>query len=210
MSRPLCLDLYSGAGGAARGYMQVGFEVHGIDAVDQPRYAGDRFFRGDALEYVKRWGHLYNLVHASPPCQHYSWAARRWKKEWPDLVAATRAALRATGKPYVIENVVGAPLHSPVVLCGEMFGLGVIRHRLFESNMLLFQPHHRAHRGFVREGAYVTVAGHGGDSRDCSLAGWRRAMQIDWMTKEEIVEAIPPAYTKHLGEQLLWHLEGAA
>jgi hypothetical protein len=132
--------------------------------------------------------------------------------QYPDLIPATRHLLQQTGLPYVIENVVGAELIDPVRLCGEMFGLGVIRHRLFETNWPLAQPAHVKHRGRVRgwnhgtyhDGPYVAVYGEGGGKG--TTQEWSEAMGIDWMTRDGLREAIPPAYTEFIGKQLIEHL----
>jgi len=224
MSRPRLLDLFCGAGGAAMGYHRAGFEVVGVDIVPQPRYPFE-FVQANALElalgltggfgtFDLAWG-PFDAIHASPPCQHYSDLAHRNGNadEWPALVEPVRELLEATGLLYVIENVEGAPLHNPVTLCGVRFpDLAVIRHRLFETNWPLKQPLHtphplcftrdkrKAHYGaFPEDGAFVSVNG-GGNS---SVARAREAMGIDWMTKDELNEAIPPAYTEYVGRQLL-------
>lgn len=150
--RPLLLDLFSGAGGAAVGYHRAGFDVVGVDIEPQPDYPF-RFYRHDALQFLAEHARLFDAVHASPPCQHYCRTNRGNSGNhlaYPDLVADIRRALERTALPYVIENVPGAPLHDPVTLCGEMFGLRVIRHRLFESNLPLLQPEHPRHRGWRR------------------------------------------------------------
>jgi hypothetical protein len=163
-ARRRLLDLFCGASGAARGYQLAGSHVTGVDLAEQPRYAGDAFIRGDALDYVAAHGREYDAIHASPPCQAYT-ALRRLHgehRDYPDLVAATRDALRATGRPYVIENVPGAPLLEPAMLCGSMFGLLVRRHRLFESSLLLFSPGRCRHGEF---GVPVPVWGDGRPTR---------------------------------------------
>lgn len=206
------------------GYHRAGFDVVGLDVAPQPHYPF-RFVQMDAIDYLKRWrfapgSSVVDAIHASPPCQHYTTLAKgnnNNRKDHPDLIPTTRELLRRAGRPYVIENVVSAPLESPLFLCGEMFGLDVIRHRLFESNVLLMQPHHPRHRGLVRgyrhgkhyDGPYFPIYGTGGDKG--SLAEWQQAMGIDWMpTKPEIAEAIPPAYTEYIGAQLLQAIEAAA
>jgi DNA (cytosine-5)-methyltransferase 1 len=202
--KPRLLDLFCGAGGAAMGYHRAGFEVVGVDIVPQPNYPFE-FHQHDALSVLRThiWG-PFDAIHASPPCQAYSWSARRWDKERADLVAPTRDLLQTIGLPYVIENVVGAPLVHPIRLCGEMFGLGVIRHRLFESNVPMVEPAHTRHRGTVKDGTYVTVAGHGGDNIKGrgSRGAKQSAMKIYWMSDEELNQAIPPAYTEWIGYHL--------
>lgn len=196
------LDLFCGAGGAAMGLHRAipDADITGVDIVDQPRYPF-RFVKADAVT-VPLDG--YDLIWASPPCQAYSLGARRWNKEWPDLVAPTRARLLQWGGSWIIENVPLAPLVSPIVLCGQMFGLRVIRHRLFESNFSLTPPPHPPHTGSVKAGDYVTCAGHGGNGSN-AFAVWQEAMQIDWMTKKEIAQAVPPAYSQYLAYQWLAH-----
>jgi DNA (cytosine-5)-methyltransferase 1 len=167
--------------------------------------------QGDALELLNRM-RLDNVaaIHASPPCQGETVLqyVNDNRDAHPRLIEQTREALEATGKPYVIENVVGAKLNDPVTLCGEMFGLGVIRHRLFETNWELPQPKHVKHRGRVRgwrhgkfyDGPYVAVYGSGGGK--ATLAEASEAMGIDWMDMHGITESIPPAYTEFIGKQL--------
>lgn len=207
---PACVDLFSKAGGASRGYQLAGFHVTGVDIEPQPRYAGDRFILADALEYIEatlRGEHpMPDLWAASPPCQSYTALQGRWGREYPDLVAATRAALKATGRPYIIENVVGAPLENPLMLCGSMFGLKVIRHRLFESSPpIWFPPFSCSHprgavgrRGHLGDREWMTVTGHFSD-----VPKAQRLMEIDWMTQHELAQAIPPAFTRWLGTQML-------
>jgi len=203
------LDLFCGAGGAAMGYARAGFDVTGVDIHPQPNYPFT-FVQADALEYFAAHWADFDAVHASPPCQKYSWAAKRWKHiERADLLAPTRAMVDGVGMPWVIENVIGAPMKYSAVLCGTMFDLRVLRHRMFESNQFIWEPTHPRHRGTVSGGHYVTVAGHGGNNaKGC---GGRKAKQdamgIDWMTDRELNEAIPPAYTEYIGSQLLAALD---
>lgn len=219
VQRPRLLDLFCCAGGAARGYQHAGFEVVGVDIAAQPRYAGDEFYRGDAIvvaEAALRLGHLgqFDAIHASPPCQAHSDLQRQSKRHYEDFIPATRELCEESGLPYIIENVEGAPLVGPVVLCGTMFpGLRVLRHRLFESNIPLWVPTHtdihplvfthdkrKAHYGRLdQDTSFVQVTGGG----NCSIRNAREAMGIDWMTKQELNEALPPAYTEFLGRQLL-------
>lgn len=209
---PRLLDLFCGAGGASMGYRQQGFDVVGVDINPQPDYPFP-FIQADAIEYLLAHHQEYDAFHASPPCQAYTNLARgtnRNSGKYPDLIAATRAALSPLRRPYVIENVPSAPLLEPVMLCGEMFGLGVIRHRHFESNVWLEQPEHIPHQGRVAgwrhgeqvTGPYTGVYGKGGDKG--SVAQWQAAMDIDWThDRKAIAEAIPPAYTDYVAGRLL-------
>ncbi len=215
MTRPVLLDLFCCAGGAAVGYHRAGFHVVGVDIKPQPNYPFE-FYLSDALQFLARSPrHSYRAIHASPPCQRYSDLAHRNgnAQDWPDLVAPVREALQATGLPYVIENVEGAPLRDPVMLCGTMFDeLRVLRHRLFESNIDLATPPHgqhplvfthdkrKRHYGHLNQDtSYVQVTGGG----NCTVANKRDAMGMPWATGAECNEAIPPAYTEWIGRQLL-------
>lgn len=199
------LDLFCGAGGAGMGYHRAGFEVVGVDLAPQPRYPF-AFVQGDALEYVAAHGHEFDAIHASPPCQGYSpmrhlpWLRGR---EYPLLIDATRAALQATGKLWVIENVAHAPLNG-ALLCGAALGLPLSRHRRFESNILLLFPpcpgHPTAYSGKQTMSKYGGGAGVMGVPPGVSP---RDALGIDWMTNHEMRQAIPPAYTEYIGRQLL-------
>lgn len=224
MTRPLILDLYCGAGGAAKGYYDAGFDVLGVDSIPQNRYPY-RFVNMDALEFMERQltsKYPYDIVaiHASPPCQHYS------KTKFmnpdrigshPDLIEPTRELLIKTGLPYIIENVMGAPLINPVKLCGSHFNLttiwephgtvGLRRHRLFETNFPVPDPGVHDHK--IRA---VPVYGHGSGNSKSRLKGrgcakaQREVMQIDWMRRPELDQAIPPAMTRYIGEHLMRHL----
>ncbi len=205
------LDLYCGAGGATRGYQLAGFHMTGVDNRPQPRYVGERFVLGDALEYVSEHGHEYDFIHASPPCQFATRARTIHGRKHPDLLTPTREALRDIGVPWVIENVPGAPMRKDLVLCGSMFpelrdgDYGVIRHRWFEFGFPVgFLVPLCAHPPVV-----VSVFGHGGHVYH-GVEQWRRVMGIDWMSRDELAQAIPPVYTKFIGTQLRWHLEEAA
>lgn len=197
------LDLFCGAGGAAMGYYRAGFDVVGVDIDPMPNYPFE-FIQADALTFEISG---FDAVHASPPCQHYSYMSAcrdGLAAEYPDLVVPTRKRLVSSGLPYVIENVPGSPLVDPIILCGQMFGLELYRHRLFESSVELSVPEHQPHvkpaskAGHWKPGTVISVAGH------CSpMALAREAMGIDWMTRDELVEAIPPAYTEFIGEQLI-------
>ncbi|MGH8010587.1 MAG: DNA cytosine methyltransferase, partial [Candidatus Binatia bacterium] len=147
MKRPLLLDLFCGAGGAAMGYYNAGFRVIGVDVNPMPRYPFE-FHQYDAFDFLEAYGHGFDAIHASPPCQHYSDLAHRNGNadDWPDLLSDVRIALASAGRPYVIENVEGAPLSNPIWLCGVQFpGLRVIRHRGFESNFSIPSLPHEKH-----------------------------------------------------------------
>ena len=215
--RPRILDLFCCAGGVAMGYSRAGFDVVGVDIDPQPRFPFE-FIQADALTLDMKFIKSFDAIHASPPCQSYSDLAKRNGNahEWPRLVDPVREMLIKSGKPFVIENVEGAPLINPIVLCGTMFkGLRVLRHRLFESNFpLVALPHGKhpiCHTFDKRKGQYgktnemtdfVSVNGGG----NCSVVAARDAMGIEWMTKNELNEAIPPAYTEYIGKQLMKHL----
>lgn len=199
------LDLFSGAGGAAMGYYRAGFDdITGIDNRPMKRYPF-RFIQADALEYLAEHGAEYDVIHASPPCQAYSLTQKLQGNDHPDLVGPVRDLLIATGKPYVIENVKGAPLHNATLLVGSMFGLRTMRPRLFESNVplpfVLLPPAAARHAKMGRppqDGEYMHIAGHISGVPEARLA-----MGIDWMTQGELSEAIPPAYTEWIGRHLL-------
>lgn len=211
------LDLFCGAGGAAKGYQQAGFYVVGVDNKSQPHYCGDEFYLADALSFPLEG---YDAYHASPPCQAYSrlrhlpWLRGR---VYPKLIEAVREMLQATGKPYVIENVSDAPIWG-AELCGMALGLEISRHRRFECNpMILFPPcpghktiqagratlgkryaHSSGVTGVPREIDRNSVTGH---FAGAALA--RQAMGIDWMNRKELAQAIPPAYTEYIGKYLM-------
>lgn len=203
MTRPRALDLFCCAGGASMGLHRAGFDVTGIDIRPQPNYPF-RFIQADALAPPVDLAD-FDFIWASPPCQAYSWSAKRWRNvERADLVEPARALLEASGRPYVIENVVGAPLRIDLVLTGPMFGLRVVRRRHFElSGFRAMQPPAGKARkiGFGPDD-FVTVAGHGGDG-SARLANWQDAMGIDWMSKTEMTQAIPPAYGEFIGRAAL-------
>lgn len=221
------LDLFCKAGGAGMGLHQAGFDVTGVDIESQKRYPFV-FIQGDVLKINVEWCRQFDLIWASPPCQHHT-AMKTMPDalEHPDLIPQTRELLKQIGKPYIIENVVGAPLINPVQLCGTMFGLGVEdadlqRHRRFECSFLVKQL-------ACKHGARATIGLYGGhirnrkprtiglygkgcrDSRrkmdrgvaDFSVEQGREAMGIDWMTIMELSQAIPPAYSKYIAEQFL-------
>ncbi|CAL9530463.1 DNA methylase [Streptomyces sp. enrichment culture] len=203
------LDTYCKQGGASMGYYLAGFDVVGVDIDDQPRYPFP-FIRGDAVEYVRAHGHEYDLIHASWPCQFGAAISkgtnRHLRHRYPNLTPPEREAMLSTGRPFVIENPDARP---DVVLCGTMFGLPILRHRKIETHgwFPLALPH-TPHRGRVRgyrhgkdyDGPYVAAYGNGGGK--ATVAEMQAAMQITWTdVRHELTEAIPPAYTRFLGEQ---------
>lgn len=212
------LDLCCGGGGCSVGYYRSGFmDITGVDIVPMPRYPY-RFVQANAFDYLVEHGHKYDMIHVSPKCQAHTILGRAMTHDvgyfvrHVDQIAEFRKLLIATGKPYVIENVVGAPLDYPIMLCGSMFGLKVYRHRLFESNIFILMPPHIAHndqtprsgRGKSPKG-FISVTGNGGAAGlgESYLAYASRAMGIDWMSRAELSQAIPPAYTQWIGERLM-------
>lgn len=240
MRRPKLLDLFCCAGGAAKGYSDAGFDVYGVDLFPQPRYPY-AFHQGDALVVLNRlnlgeqipfthpdgrveWLGLadFAIVHASPPCQAFSKTRTLHSNTHPDLVEPTRQGLIATGLPYVIENVVGAPLLDPVMLCGTEFGivepdvdgvpLKLVRHRLFESNVRLEGAGGCRHNSDILT---ASIYGAGGgwrvEHRDSPKrrGGYVPAtsvvsalLGVDWMTKHEMSQSIPPVFAEYIGWQL--------
>lgn len=218
--RPRLLDLFCCGGGAGMGYHRAGFDVFGVDIAPQPSYPFT-FRRHDALKLDPWFLAQFDAVHASPPCQSYSDLAKRNGNghEWPRLIEPTRMMLQRLDVPYVIENVEGAEAEmvAPITLCGTMFpGLRVLRHRLFETNFPLVAPPHpefhplvfthdkrKRHYGRLdQDTAFVQVTGGG----NCTVTNARAAMGIEWMTKDELNEAIPPAYTEYIGNHLMKEL----
>lgn len=231
--RPLLLDLFCCAGGCSMGYWRSGFDVVGIDNRPQPNYPFE-FHQADALDYAIEHAHEFDVIHASPPCQKFSSMTRgRWKdREHPDFITPVRRLLKATHKPYVIENVEGAPLKYSIMLCGTMFGLQtpegsqLRRHRLFETSFpikaafgdrLICKHNDGSAIGVYgggqhpdrRRPATIGVWGNsGGSSHRDGLTHYgidarRQVMGIDWMTGDELSEAIPPVYTQFIGDQLM-------
>jgi DNA (cytosine-5)-methyltransferase 1 len=229
MSKPRLLDLFCGAGGASVGYHRAGFEVVGVDIKPQPNYPF-RFIQADALEHTRSWLDAlavlgkdaswdFDAIHASPPCQAYSHGAVRFRnegKEYPDLVAKTRELLSETGLPWVIENVPGAPMRVDIRICGCQVGLDEIRRvRWFETSWHAFVMADPCVHD--PDKPVMSVTGHGNPTwtrdryvevygRTPKIADYRRAMGIDWMNRDELSQAIPPAYTELIGTQLMAHL----
>ncbi len=220
--RPRLLDLFCGAGGAATGYHRAGFDVVGVDNRPQPNYPFEKLPPCDAIGFLSARVELgdpweYDAIHASPPCQAYT---QLGNGTHPRLIEPTRDLLERSGLPYMIENVVGAPLLEPTLLCGSMFGLNVRRHRLFETSFAVMAP--RCQHGWTDEirayygkkgwlvwtpgGAAVQKKGRKPILRG-SVEQAPADMGIDWMqTWDELREAIPPAYTELIGHQLLSHI----
>lgn len=217
---PRLLDLFCGAGGAAMGYQRAGFEVVGVDIEPQPRYPFE-FHQADAMTFPLEG---FDAIHASPPCQGYSIMRNLpWLRDrtYPLLIEPTRERLVAVGVPYIIENVAGSrrSRHRPDGmqagwLCGGMFGMSFYRHRYFETDWFWMQPGHPRHRFTVRNGRTMgarardivhngarKLGANVGHAAGVQLA--REAMGIPWMTREEITQAIPPAYTEYIGRQLM-------
>jgi DNA (cytosine-5)-methyltransferase 1 len=203
------------------GYHRAGFEVVGVDINSQNNYPFE-FWQEDALWHMRFWrGSGFDAIHASPPCQAFS-SRTPDRSKHPDLITPLRPLLEATGLPYIIENVPGAPLRDPVKLCGSSFGLRVRRERLFETNFSVVAPacEHEwqdedkrylvyDHRKWFWTGV-VPVYGSGGRK---AVEYWPHAMGCGetwddcWMTRDELAEAIPPAYTEYIGFELRRHLE---
>lgn len=199
--RPRALDLFCCAGGAGMGLHRAGFDVHGVDIKFQPHYPFG-FTQGDALAQDLTG---YDFVWASPPCQAHSTLTRLTSRRINiDLIPATRAKLKAWGGPYIIENVTPRVLENSVMLCGTNFGLGVARHRYFESNLPLVGHENCDHRGKNLVTVLTKSCRSIGDMRgpSCHAAG-KTAMGIDWMTQFEMGESIPPAYSFFLGRQII-------
>lgn len=211
MPKPRLLDLFCGAGGASMGYYRAGFEVVGVDLNPQPNYPFE-FVQCDALE-VSLNG--FDTIHASPPCQRFSvMTPSKTKGNHPDLITLIRDRLVLAEVPYVIENVGGAKkeLRSPIMLCGMQFGLKVYRHRWFECVPFVMSIPHINHRdstpangrGLSPKG-FISVAGSGGVTGLTSktiLTTWSAAMGIDWMSRQELSQSIPPAFTEFIGKEL--------
>ena len=234
---PWCLDLFCGAGGGGWGYKSAGFNIFGVDINDQPRYPG-WFSRGDALEFLRAYmryadsyGHVFSMIHASPPCQEYS-ESRHLRNACAavkgyqintvkKMIAPTVDLLEQSGLPWVVENVPGAvsELPSSLMLCGSMFDLGVRRHRFFQSSHLLFAPGPCRHasgfynviggkvRGYGDYASQTTYQTSKGEMRRREgypgKAVGQKAMDIHWMTVSEMPESFPPVFTRWIGQQMM-------
>ncbi len=211
---PRLLDLFCGAGGAGMGYHRAGFDVVGVDINPQPHYPF-QFLKADCMAMDTAFLMSFDVIHASPPCQSYTRKTATWgreRKHWvehPDLVAPVRQMLQATGLPYVIENVMGAPLNANLVLCGTQFGLRIIKHRQFECSFPVTAPVASCDHSDV----YNPWQGKGRSARE-----HREAQDTPWIPQcggasrkagvtGDLNNAIPPAYTQFIGEQLMAHLQ---
>jgi DNA (cytosine-5)-methyltransferase 1 len=217
--KPKLLDLFAGAGGAGKGYMDAGFDVTGIDIEPQPDYPGT-FIQGDALTYLAAHHQEFDAIHASPPCQASTALTKGTNKGklYINLIPATREMFAQLNKPTIIENVQGSDLRRDLTLCGEMFGLAVIRHRYFELGGWSAVPlEHKKHRGRTRgwrhgvyyDGPYWQVYGQGGGKG--TVAEWQDAMGMHHTSnRKSIAEAIPPAFAQYVGGQLMNELRKEA
>lgn len=209
--KPKILDLFCGAGGATKGLQRAGFYVVGVDIKPQPHYCGDEFIQADALA-VDLEG--YDAYWASPPCQGYSISrSMQGTKGAEKLIPEVRQALIQTDKPFILENVPGAPLENAIELSGMSFGLKIIRRRWFELHGfdVWMLPSPRIVHNYRAEG-YLPY--HHGTSKKrghlpniWTLQRLKEAMGIDWMQIKELTQAIPPAYSEFLGKQLMKYLE---
>lgn len=198
------LDAFCCQGGAGMGYYLAGFDVIGVDIDEQPRYPFS-FVQADAVDYIAARGHEFDFIHASPPCQGYSDAQVIQGREHPLLIAPTREAILATGRPGVIENVPGARAHlnDPVTLCGLMFGHKTYRDRHFEAvgGLMLPQPHHPRHEAPItkmgrprRPGEMAHYVGNFSGVQEA-----RDDLGVPWMNRDGIRESIPPSYARWIG-----------
>ncbi|WP_371378837.1 DNA cytosine methyltransferase [Sporomusa aerivorans] len=201
------IDLYCCAGGASLGLWEAGFEVTGVDIEYQKNYPF-RFIQVDVMALTVEFLQEFDFIWASPPCQRYTLAGTQWRnigKEYPDLIEKTRELLQRTGKPYVIENVPGAPLINPVMLCGTMFGLRTYRHRMFETNFpvqQLIHPKHVAKNAKMgrppKDNEFLQIVGH---FSGVPLA--RDILGLPKLNQYELAQSIPPVYSKYLAEEYL-------
>jgi len=232
MNKPRLLDLFCGAGGAAMGYHRAGFDVVGVDIKPQPHFPF-RFIQADALKYLAEHCREFDVIHASPPCQAFSIMTNgRWQGRvhgHPDLIEPTRDLLRRSDRPYIIENVIGAPLLHPLMLCGTMFGLEteagnqLRRHRIFEISLPVGltppcrhnefsaigvygggqHPRRQSHRRSAERKMYASTP----SDADFGISARRKVMGIDWMNGKELNQAIPPAYTEWVGMEIREQIE---
>jgi DNA (cytosine-5)-methyltransferase 1 len=204
------LDLFCCCGGASTGLSENGQnEVVGVDFTNCHNYPF-KFVHSDVFKLDKKFFDQFDFIWASPPCQQFSIGSKRWLNSGydmpPNLIPETRDLLMKTGKPFVMENVPNAPLRRDLILCGEIFGLRVIRHRHFEiEGFKCIQPKHPKHKPRIdpKHSYYSQIAGHGGDSYSYKIEDWKKDIGIDWVNdKEHLVEMIPPAYSQYIISQL--------
>lgn len=208
------LDAFCCAGGATKGYQLAGHHVTGVDIRVPTSYPGDKFVHADAVEFIRDYGHTFDFIHTSPPCQKYSGPSlgtnKNLGKDYPDLVDVTREVLDGTGVPYVIENVPGSPVRKDLMLCGEMFSLPLIMHRNFETSGWWAPPvPHPQHRGRVRgyrhgvwyDGPYIAAYGKGGGK--ATVSEIQEAKSMPWTSNRfELTEALPVNYTQWIGHHI--------
>jgi DNA (cytosine-5)-methyltransferase 1 len=211
--RLVLLDLFCCEGGAGEGYRRAGFDVVGVDIEDKSGRNPHRFIQGDALEYLAAHGHEYDIIHASPPCQSYSKNLKHMATPKPMLIEPLMAILKSIGKPWIVENVDGAPLATRsengrhgVMLCGTMFGKRVYRHRLFETTFPIVAPRpcdhsQKAMNPFKDEGWHRIREEFG--TKDTPEKVWRHEMGLHWMSKQGAREAVPPVFTEYVGREFL-------
>ncbi|MCX7746591.1 MAG: DNA cytosine methyltransferase [Clostridia bacterium] len=194
------LDLFCCAGGASMGlYKELKPEcIVGVDIKPQKEYPF-QLLNKNVMDLDVNFLKEFDFIWASPPCQNYSKVCKWNGRNYPDLVDAVRDMLLKADRPYVMENVPGAPLRNDLMLCGEMFGIGVIRHRFFEINgFKVVQPMHKKHSGKVINGDFVTCAGNGAHGSS-KISDWQKAMEIDWTRdKWAIAQAVPPVYSQYI------------
>ena len=220
------LDLFCGSGGATKGFQNEGFIVTGIDSEKMPFYCGNKFIQDNvfnlSLDFIKS----FDIIWASPPCQLFSvgtMGVKNRNEKYPNLIEKTRTLLKKSGLPYIIENVPNAPLRKDLMLCGEMFNLRIIRHRIFEiEGFKTYQPIHKKHKrsvckgtaigvwnggkpgGFGKRSYYMQVAGHGGNSYSFKLIDWQKAMNINWVkSKKYLTQCVPPDYSQFIAKSFL-------
>lgn len=201
----LALDLFCCGGGAGMGLKQAGFDVVGVDINQQPKYPF-KFIKSCAIDFLKNTDlSEFDFLWASPPCQAHTKAKKLQGNEHECFIERVRELFERSGKPWCIENVVGAPLKNPILLCGTMFGIKTYRHRLFECSFPIKQPYHPPHRQKqvkmgrpVKDGDYIQIVGHFSGVKYA-----QKVMGIDWLGQNELREAIPPCYSKFIAETFL-------
>jgi DNA (cytosine-5)-methyltransferase 1 len=217
--KPRIADVFGGAGGSAKGYELAGFEVVVVDS--DPKLAKAcpfEFVRMDAFEFLADHAREFDAIHVGPPCQAFSPTKALHDTDYPRWINPVRIILDYLERPYVIENVVGARAHmrNPIQLCGSSFGLGVRRHRLFETSFPIalvppcahyLQPEPIDVTGTGASRIGPRLDGGGGNSRKPrNLSHAREVMGIDWMSRTQLAEAIPPVFTQFIGAPLAAHL----